>query len=93
MHTLDTDRSAATHHRGHSYYGNTCPDRCSAAARWAARRLITPRLFLAAARAEPRIDDIAARLSVTPADVRCYLESLSLDEFRIMRRLVGHPVT
>lgn len=91
--TLTAERSAATHTQGHTYYGSTCPQDCANASRWAARRLITPRLFLAAAQQEDRIEQVAVRLSVTTADVVTYIGTLTTDEYAIMRRLVGHPLT
>jgi hypothetical protein len=62
------------------------------ASRWAARKLITPTAFLEAARTERRIDVIARALWVTPAVVHDYLDALTAEEFRIMRKLVGHEL-
>ena len=80
------------HHEGHKHTNTTHPHRCDLANVWAARTLITPTAFLHAARARDTMDDIARELSVTPDDVNTYLGSLSAEEFRIMRRLVGHAL-
>ena len=80
------------HHEGHKHTNTTHPHRCDLASVWAARTLITPAAFLHAARARDTMDDIARELSVTPADVNTYLSALSPEEFRIMRRLVGHAL-
>lgn len=80
------------HARAHDYYRTGCPDHCGRAGRWAARRLITPRQFLTAARKQGRITDLAADLAVTTADVLNYFDSLTQAEIRIMLRLVGHPL-
>jgi hypothetical protein len=92
LHEITRDRSALMHERGHTYYGTVCPDRCEAAAVWAARRLIAPRALLAAARHERRVDAIADTLNVTPGDVRAYLAALTVNEWLIMQRLVGHEL-
>jgi hypothetical protein len=88
------DRSAAMHERGHTYYRTACDNStaCDRAARWAARRLITPRAFLNAARTEHSTDVIAATLNVTRRDVLHYLADLDVDEWLIMQRLIGHPL-
>ena len=83
-------RSEATHQRGHRFYGTGCPDRCDDAGKWAARRLITPRAFLTAARLSRGLEDIADILAVTPADVCAYMADLDPDEWLIMVRLTGH---
>jgi hypothetical protein len=88
-----SERSAAMHQRGHDYYGTACPDRCVKAGSWAARRLITPRTMLRAARSERCFDDLAAALHVLPADVGNYLSDLDPDEWLIMRSLVGRDLT
>jgi len=80
------------HAEGHKHTNTTHPQRCDLAAVWAARTLITPAAFLHAAQDRPRIADVARELSVTPHDVEAYLVSLSADEFRIMRSLVGHAL-
>ena len=85
------DRSAAMHRRGHAYYGTACPDRCDLVARWAARRLITPKAYLLAVRTSPDLDGMAAMLGVTASDVCAYLATLDPDEWLIMQNLVGRP--
>lgn len=87
-----TERSTAMHQRGHTYYGTECPVLCDKAAKWAARRLITPRALLKAARDEPCTHIIAAHLSVTHQDVHNYLADLDVDEWLILQRLVGHEL-
>jgi len=93
---IPPDRSVAMHTRGHAYYGTTCDfgagTACDKAGRWAARRLITPRAFLEAAREEPCTHTIAAALNVTRSDVLHYLADLSVDEWLIMQRLIGHEL-
>jgi hypothetical protein len=86
------ERSTAMHERGHHYYGTDCPDRCDMAGRWAARRLITPRALLNAARDETCLHMIAADLGVTYEDVVNYLADLDVDEWLIVQRLVGHEL-
>lgn len=86
-------RSSKMHERGHTYYGTKCPDRCALVAKWAARRLITPRTFLLSARTSQNLDDMAALLSVTPADVCAYLSALDADEWLIMQTMIGRPLT
>jgi len=86
------DRSAAMHARGHAYYGTACPDRCDQAGRWAARRLITPRALLNAAREESCTHKIAMALNVTRSDVLHYLADLNVEEWLIMQRLIGHEL-
>lgn len=80
------------HEKGHRFYGTTCHTRCDLAAKWAARKLITPSAFLNAAREEHRIEQIARTLWVVPSVVHDYLDGLSVEEFRIMRKLVGHEL-
>ena len=80
------------HMKGHHHTNTTHPDRCDLAAVWAARTLITPAAFLHAARNRDTMADIATELSVLPEDVNTYLAALSPEEFRIMRRLVGHAL-
>lgn len=92
LHGNSHDRASQMHERGHSYYGTACPDRCAKVDAWAARRLITPRAMLDAARPEHRIEAIAATLRVTPEIVRAYIASLDVDELMIMQRLVGHEL-
>lgn len=87
-----TKRSERMHHEGHTHTNTTHPHRCDLASTWAARALITPAAFLRAATHQRRYGDIAAALGVTPEDVNAYLESLTPEEFRIMRRLVGFAV-
>lgn len=87
-----TDRSHTMHQRGHTYYGTECPDLCDKAGKWAARRLITPRALLNAARDETCTHTIAAALSVTHDDVHNYLADLDVDEWLILQRLVGHEL-
>jgi hypothetical protein len=86
------DRSAKMHQRGHTYYGTDCPEFCDAAAKWAARRLITPRALLNAARDETCTYTIATALSVTQSDVLNYLADLDVDEWLILQRLIGHEL-
>ena len=62
------------------------------AGRWASRRLITPRAFLTAARTTTSTHDIAAALNVTRADVLNYMAALTVDEWLIMQRLIGHEL-
>jgi hypothetical protein len=81
--------SQAMHNRAHDFYGTTCPDRCEDARKWAARRLITPRGFLTAARACQGLESMAEMLGVTPSDVCNYIASLDPDEWLIMVRLTG----
>jgi hypothetical protein len=88
----EIDRSSRVHAEAHTYYGTDCPDRCAQAAARAARRLISPRALLNAARTEHRVDMIAAALCVGPADVRAYLADLDVDEWLIMQRLIGHEL-
>jgi hypothetical protein len=85
-------RSAQMHARGHTYYRTACPDGCDTAGRWAARRLITPRALLTAARDETSTTIIAAALCVTRADILNYLADLDVDEWLIMQRLIGHEL-
>jgi hypothetical protein len=87
-------RSAQMHERGHTYYGTACDDgtACERAGRWAARRLITPRALLTAAKDECCTLTIAAALCVTRTDVLHYLASLDVDEWLIMQRLIGHEL-
>jgi hypothetical protein len=92
LHEIHEDRSNAMHRRGHAYYGTGCPDRCDQASRWAARRLITPRALLNAARDEACTHTIAAVLNVTRNDVLHYLADLDVDEWLIMQRLIGHEL-
>jgi hypothetical protein len=80
------------HAAAHNYYGTDCPIGCDRAAAWAARRLITPRALLNAARAEYRVEMIATTLNVAPADVRAYIADLDVDEWLIMQRLIGHEL-
>lgn len=84
-----TKRSERMHAEGHKHTNTTHPHRCDLASKWAARTLITPAAFLHAATHHHRPADIAAALGVTPEDVNTYFESLTPEEFRIMRRLVG----
>jgi|GEM_PF-1740214 len=86
-------RSIAEHRRGHAYYGTICPNGCTEAGKWAARRLITPRAMLAAGRAAGRFDGIAANLGVLPRDVYAYISDLDVDEWLIMQRLLGRDLT
>jgi len=79
------------HARGHAFYKTDCPAGCEPAAKWAARRLITPRAFLTAARTAHGLEDMAAILAVEPHDVCNYLADLDPDEWLIMVRLTGHP--
>lgn len=81
------------HQRGHTYYGTGCPERCDQAGRWAARRLITPRALLDAARDESCTHTIAAALNVTRSDLLHYLADLDVDEWLIMQRLIGHELS
>ena len=87
-----TERSIVMHQRGHAYYGTECPELCDKAGKWAARRLITPRALLNAARDEACTHVIAAELSVTRQDVHNYLADLDVDEWMILQRLVGHEL-
>jgi hypothetical protein len=87
-----TQRSARMHMKGHENTNTVHPDRCDLAAAWAARTLITPAAFLHAATHRHSIKDIAVELSVLPEDVNAYLGVLSVEEFKIMRRLVGHAL-
>jgi hypothetical protein len=80
------------HAEGHKHTNTQHPDRCDLASIWAARTLITPAAFLHAAKGRPLIADVARELSVTPHDVETYLGSLSVDDFRVMRSLVGHAL-
>ena len=77
------------HNRGHVFYGTTCPTGCDDAAKWAARRLITPRAFLTARRTSIGLDDMAERLGCEPKDICSYIASLDPDEWLIMVRLTG----
>ncbi len=86
------DRSATMHQRGHAYYGTVCGTGCDKAAKWAARRLITPRAFLNAARDETCTHTIAVTLNVTRDDVLNYLADLDVDEWLILQRLIGHEL-
>ena len=86
------DRSARMHARGHAYYRTSCPDGCCLAARWAARRLITPRGFLTACRAAGDWDGIAGLLGVTTDDVCAYLAALTPAEWLLMMKLVGRDL-
>lgn len=81
--------SHAMHGRGHAFYQTTCPDRCEDAAKWAARRLITPRAFLTARRNSHSMDGLAEHLGVEPIDVFNYISALDPDEWLIMVRLTG----
>jgi hypothetical protein len=85
------ERSSRMHQRGHQYYNTECGNGCGDAGTWAARRLITPRAFLEAARNECRVDVIAATLTVMPGDVHSYLSALPEDEWLIVQDLIGHP--
>src|SRR5438132_3392292 len=73
-------RSALMHERGHQFYGTTCHTRCDLASKWAARKLITPSAFLAAAQHEHRIEQIARALWVVPSVVHDYLHALTPEE-------------
>lgn len=84
-----TTNSHTMHTQGHTFYGTSCGDGCEAAGKWAARRLITPRAFLTAARTSQGLEDMADMLAVTPADVCNYLADLDPDEWLIMVRLTG----
>lgn len=90
LHTIVT--ANRMHEQGHDHYETSCPDRCDLADRWAARNLITPRAFLAAARHAYRIDEVAANLWATPGIVNAYIAGLPPDEWLIMTRLVGHKL-
>jgi len=92
LHTIVTHRTNRMHQRGHDHYDTHCGNRCDLADRWAARNLITPRAFLAAARDAHTIADVAANLWATPAIVNAYIAGLPPDEWLIMTRLVGHKV-
>lgn len=81
--------TTALHARAHAFYGTACPDGCEDAAKWAARRLITPRAYLTAARAATGLDSLAGALGVTPGEVCDYIASLDPDEWLIMVRLTG----
>lgn len=91
-----TTRSATMHMRGHAYYRTECRagagSGCHTANQWAARRLITPRALLTAARRETCTHTIAATLNVTRDDVLNYIAALSVDEWLIMQRLIGHEL-
>ena len=80
------------HTMGHEHTNTTHPDRCDLAAVWAARTLITPAALLTAAQTRHRIADVARELSVTPEDVDAYLGAMSVEDFKIMRSLVGHAL-
>lgn len=82
-------RSREAHERGHTFYHTTCPDGCAAARKWAARRLITPRAFLNAARVSKGLEDMADILGVLPDDACSYMGCLDPDEWLIMVRLTG----
>lgn len=88
-HTVAATRSATMHDRGHAYYGTACPDRCEIVNRWAARRLITPRAFLHAARTSADLEGMAVLLGLTPGDVCAYLAVLNSEEWGIMQKMVG----
>lgn len=92
LHEISADRSSTMHAAAHTYYGTTCPIRCEQAARHAARRLITPRALLNAARTEHRVQNIAVTLCVAPSDVYAYIADLDVDEWLIMQRLIGHEL-
>lgn len=87
------ERSSVMHDHGHMFYGTACPDRCGKAAAWSARRLITPRGLLDAARTTHGFDGLADALLVTPADVTAYLEDLDADEWLNMSSLIGRDLT
>jgi hypothetical protein len=80
------------HMKGHENTNTVHPDRCDLAAIWAARTLITPAALLTAAKDRHRIADVAVELSVLPGDVDTYLGALSVEDFKIMRSLVGHAL-
>jgi hypothetical protein len=84
-----TTHSLEMHARGHTFYKTECPAGCEMAGKWAARRLITPRAFLNAARTSNGLEGAAAVLAVEPFDVYNYVASLDPDEWLIMMRLVG----
>lgn len=84
-----TTRSRDAHRRAHLFYRTDCMGGCALEGKWAARRLITPRAFLAAARIARGFEDMADVLDVTPADVSNYMADLNPDEWLIMVRLTG----
>lgn len=86
-----TTHSLEMHARGHTFYKTECPAGCEKAGKWAARRLITPRDFLNAARISRGLQDMADVLAVEPADVCNYMADLDPDEWLIMVRLTGRP--
>lgn len=91
--TAAAARSTETHRRGHAYYGTDCPVDCDRVAKWAARRLITPRAFLAAIRAGHDLEEAAAIIGVLPVDLCSYLAALDPDEWLIMQQLSGRDLT
>jgi hypothetical protein len=94
LHTteLTAERSQMMHDRGHAFYGTLCGDGCEDAGKWAARRLITPRTFLEAARLTGGLDGMADKLQVLPADVCAYVSDLDPDEWLIMFKLIGRDL-
>ena len=86
-----TTHSQEMHARGHAFYHTDCPTGCEQAGKWAARRLITPRDFLNAARTAHGLEDMADVLAVEPADVCSYMAGLDPGEWLIMTPLTGHP--
>lgn len=92
MDAATRDRSELMHGRGHAYYRTACPDGRCLAARWAARRLISPRAFLNATRAAAEWDEIADLLGVLSSDVAAYLAALTPAEWQTMMSLVGRDL-
>lgn len=87
----DTDLqwSKMMHQQGHEFHGTTCGNGCELAARWAARRLITPRALLAAGRTHGgHLPAVALALRVTMDDLRTYIDDLSDADRRRMVKLV-----
>ncbi|MDQ5860633.1 MAG: hypothetical protein M3536_00010 [Actinomycetota bacterium] len=85
----ETTRSHDAHRRAHLFYRTDCMGGCELERKWAARRLITPRAFLTAARTSRGLEDMADVLDVLPADVCNYMADLNPDEWLIMVRLTG----